>query len=122
MGTVGIAINFVSEARPKHNPALNMLCLSWGSIRKYIDEMLVVFPFEVEFYKKYDIKTEYLGHPIVDHYYNEVNPKEITESENKILGILPGSRRQELEKLLPDMIITAHDRPPRGYAADPHNG
>ena len=85
---------------------------AWGKgrvkkVRNFIDEMLVVFPFEVEFYKKFDIDAKYVGHPLVDRYFHFVNPKNTTATEDKVLGILPGSRKQELEKLLPDMLECA---------------
>ena len=47
-----------------------------------------------------------MGHPLADSHYNDVNPKRTTESD-KVLGLLPGSRLQELDQLLPDMIRTA---------------
>jgi lipid-A-disaccharide synthase len=53
---------------------------AWGKrrikiIRKYVDNMLVLFPFEVEFYARYGIQADYVGHPLVDIYYNQVRPK-----------------------------------------------
>jgi lipid-A-disaccharide synthase len=84
---------------------------AWGKkrvfkVQKYIKKMLVIFPFEKEFYEDYDIDADYVGHPIVDHHVGHVNPKE-TGKGDLTLGLLPGSRHQELENLLPDMIKTA---------------
>lgn len=84
---------------------------AWGKrrvkkIKKYVDKMLVVFPFEVDFYKKYGIEAEYVGHPLVDEHSDKVNPKVIQENEDKVLGLLPGSRKHEIEQLLPDMLET----------------
>jgi len=84
---------------------------AWGKkrvykIKKYIDKMFVIFPFEKEFYAKYGIQADYVGHPLADNHYNDVNPKKMTE-EKRILGLLPGSRLQEIDKLLPDMLRTA---------------
>lgn len=84
---------------------------AWGKhrihkIRKYIDKMLVIFPFEKEFYREHDIEAEYVGHPLADSHYRHISPKK-TDGEKNVLGLLPGSRRQELEKLFPDMIETA---------------
>ncbi len=84
---------------------------AWGrkrvyKIKKYIDKLLVIFPFEREFYAKYGIRADYVGHPLADSHYDDVIPKMMTES-NKVLGLLPGSRLQELDKILPDMIRTA---------------
>lgn len=85
---------------------------AWGKrrvkkIKKYVDKMLVVFPFEVEFYKKHRIQAEYVGHPLVDEHLDKVYPKKINRSEEIILGLLPGSRKHEIEQLLPDMLKTA---------------
>lgn len=84
---------------------------AWGKkrvfkIQKYIKKMLVIFPFEKDFYEEYNIEADYVGHPIVDHHVDHVNPK-VTGKSNLTLGLLPGSRYQELENLLSDMIKTA---------------
>jgi len=84
---------------------------AWGKkrvfkIQKYIKKMLVIFPFEREFYENYGIEADYVGHPIVDHHVDHVNPK-VTGKSDLTLGLLPGSRHQELENHLPDMIKTA---------------
>ena len=83
---------------------------AWGrkrvyKIQKYVDKMLVIFPFEKNFYNHYGISADYVGHPLADHHFNHVKPK-ITQKNNLTLGLLPGSRHQELENLLPDMIKT----------------
>jgi lipid-A-disaccharide synthase len=84
---------------------------AWGKkrvfkIKKYIKKMLVIFPFEKDFYNDYGIDAEYVGHPLADNHFNHVNPK-VTQKTDVTLGLLPGSRRQELENHLPDMIKTA---------------
>ena len=84
---------------------------AWGKkrvykIKKYVQMMLVIFPFEKDFYGKYGIRAAYIGHPLVDNFCDAVSPKK-TGEKKKVLGLLPGSRRQELEKLLPDMVRTA---------------
>ncbi len=85
---------------------------AWGKkrvkkVRRYVDRMLVVFPFEVDFYQSHVIDAEYVGHPLVDRHYEKVAPKVSADGQPRTLGLLPGSRKQELEKLLPDMIATA---------------
>jgi lipid-A-disaccharide synthase len=84
---------------------------AWGKrrvykIKKYVQMMLVIFPFEKDFYRKYGISAAYVGHPLVDNFFDAVSPKKMIEKK-KVLGLLPGSRKQELEKLLPDMVRTA---------------
>jgi lipid-A-disaccharide synthase len=84
---------------------------AWGQrrvwkIKAFVDQMLVVFPFEVDFYKKYGFDTIYVGHPLVDSHFDHVKPK-VYDAKNRVLGLLPGSRHQELKKLIPDMVATA---------------
>ena len=84
---------------------------AWGKkrvfkIKKYVEKMLVIFPFEKDFYNDYGIEAEYVGHPIADNHFDHVDPK-MTRTNDVTLGLLPGSRHQELENLLPDMIKTA---------------
>ena len=88
-------------------------------IKKYIDEMFIIFPFEVDFYKKFDYKVEYLGNPTVDIVQNELEKpfdksKFIQEnqlSQKPIIALLPGSRKQEILKILPIMIEITQNFP-----------
>jgi len=85
---------------------------AWGrgrirKIRYLVDKMLVVFPFEVDFYARYGIQAIHVGHPLVDTHYRAVNPKKMISPDDCILGLMPGSRHQELDQLLPDMLKTA---------------
>lgn len=71
-------------------------------IRKYVDEMVVIFPFEKAFYQKYDVKVHFVGHPLLD------NPDmRATDLPKKHIALLPGSRKQEISRLLPVMLQTA---------------
>ncbi len=79
-------------------------------IKKYIDKMLVVFPFELDFYRKYGIDAVYVGHPLVKRIrqFLEQNPKESRVfGESKTLTILPGSRNAEIKNHLPVLLNTA---------------
>ncbi len=86
---------------------------AWGQrrvnkIRKYVDKMIVLFPFEKTFYEKHGIEVEYVGHPLVDkHAAHLPDQIKMIDPENISLGILPGSRQQEVKLLLPKMIQTA---------------
>lgn len=78
-----------------------------SKVKKYIDLMLVVFPFEVDFYNKYDIKAEFIGHPLVSRIreFIEHNPKRVrASSDRKIITILPGSRKDEVKHHLPVLL------------------
>jgi len=80
-------------------------------IKKYIDKMLVVFPFEKDFYKKYDVNAEYVGHPLVNgigKFLAENKRLRSTQvEEKKVITLLPGSRNEEVENHLPVLIETA---------------
>jgi len=86
---------------------------AWGKkrvkkIRQYVDKMIVLFPFEKKFYESNDIEAEYVGHPLVDRHFSRLPEKQRElNPENVVLGLLPGSRKQEIESLLPKMIETA---------------
>ena len=71
-------------------------------IKQYIDEMIVLFPFEKEWYKKKQINVKYFGHPLIE-LYNNFNKKEsyIKNNSTFTVALLPGSRRQEIKKHLP---------------------
>jgi len=90
---------------------------AWGAKRipkmaRLIDQMVVVFPFETPLFQSAGIPTEFVGHPLLEG----LRPKLTTEAflsrhqlaaESPLLGLLPGSRREEIARLLPDMLATA---------------
>ena len=85
-----------------------------GKIRKYVDHLMVIFDFEVGFYKKHDINAEFAGNPVVEEIGRlELRPKRdfLHEHgipvERKIIGLLPGSRQQEISLIFPEMLRAA---------------
>ena len=84
-------------------------------IKECVDKMLVILPFEKEFYKKWDFEVEYVGHPlveVVDEFINSRKESWETGGEMKnIIALLPGSRRQEILKKLPIMLKVADHFP-----------
>jgi len=71
-------------------------------IKKYVDKMLVVFPFEVDFYRKNKVNVEFIGHPVLDEIdFSEGNDENISK---ETIGLFPGSRTFEIENLLPEML------------------
>lgn len=86
---------------------------AWGrrrvhKIRRRVNKMIVIFPFEKTFYAGYGIEAEYVGHPLVDKHSGRTEQDIKTlNPEDAVLGILPGSRKQEVITLLPGMIETA---------------
>ncbi len=75
-------------------------------IRNVVDKMLVILPFEKEFYEtKWDFKVDYVGHPLVkviDDFLNNNSSKK--ENEKPVIALLPGSRQQEVAAKLPIML------------------
>jgi len=72
-------------------------------IKANIDQMLVIFPFEVEFYKQYNIDVKYVGNPLLDELsswnntLSKTNVSKIKNTFNRpIISLLPGSRKQEI--------------------------
>ena len=74
-------------------------------IKRDVDKMLVILPFEVDFYKKWNYKATYVGHPLIEVINNERNNVPVTPiSDKPIIAILPGSRAQEIKVKLPIML------------------
>ncbi len=76
-------------------------------IRRDVDKMLVILPFEVDFYKKYDVEVEFVGHPLLD----AVGTFNVQRSTFNVVALLPGSRRQEVQRILPRMLEVTADFP-----------
>lgn len=73
-------------------------------LKKTVDLMLCILPFEKDFFAKRGMEVEYVGHPLVDHV--SWNPREKCNPPYSV-ALLPGSRKQEIEKILPEMTATA---------------
>lgn len=75
-------------------------------IKKYVDRMFSILPFEEAFYQKYDYNIDYVGNPLYDA-YREFAPSESFEEaypllkEKPLIALLPGSRQMELQTSLP---------------------
>ena len=88
-------------------------------IKKYIDRMFIIFPFEVDFYARHGITVEYQGNPLIDETEKRISQfpaKEVILKdlgiENKpVIAFLAGSRRHEIELILPEMIKIIHHFP-----------
>lgn len=87
-------------------------------IKKYVDKMYVILPFEQAFFKKWDYEVEYVGHPLAEVIGRAREQVSITPPESgsplnqpNIIALLPGSRKQEIEKKLPLMLEAARSFP-----------
>ena len=75
------------------------------TIAKLVDRMLVLFPFEVDFYRRYAVDVVHVGHPLVDEVPQLPQAWERGDPEGPFrLALLPGSRLSEVEALLPTML------------------
>lgn len=84
-------------------------------IKQDVDAMYVILPFEKEFYAKYNYDVNFVGHPLIDAIADrtQVNPFQFREehdlSEKPIIALLPGSRKQEITKMLGVMLSLVDD-------------
>ena len=76
------------------------------TLAKVVKKMMCIFPFEVDVYKGSGLDAEFVGHPLVSEIRKQLNP-EIVRDDDLIL-LLPGSRKNEIEKMLPVMIESAN--------------
>ena len=86
---------------------------AWGEwrikkIKRVVDRMFVIFPFEVELYKRYGVNVTYVGNPLKDMVKPSVSPKEFLEKfglSRPLFALLPGSRPSEVNSLLEPMLL-----------------
>ncbi|MFT5846454.1 lipid-A-disaccharide synthase [Psychroserpens sp.] len=84
-------------------------------IKEDVDAMYVILPFEKEFYAKYKYEVHFVGHPLIDAIADrtQVNPFQFRDehnlSEKPIIALLPGSRKQEITKMLGVMLSLVDD-------------
>ncbi len=80
-------------------------------MKKLVDRLIVIYPFEKSFYDNAGIPTTYVGHPLFDEIYqkgvDEGMVSELKKHGDPIISLLPGSRRQEIIRLLPLMLHSA---------------
>ena len=70
-------------------------------INAYVDRMFVILPFEKDFYAKEGIKVDFVGHPLLDVI---ASPQEKPTVQRPLIALLPGSRKQEIQRMLPVML------------------
>lgn len=87
-------------------------------IKASVDRMLVIFPFEEEFYKRYGVEATYVGNPLLDELakFGTSNRSFFLRRNNlgekrEIIALLPGSRKQEVRRMLPEMLKIAPQFP-----------
>jgi len=81
------------------------------AIRRDVDRLLVIFDFEVEFFHRHGIKAEFVGHPVIEELAELDLPsreyflrQHLLAPETRLVGLLPGSRKQEITYMLPELL------------------
>jgi len=88
-------------------------------VKKFVDEMFTIFPFETEFYDKYDYKVRFVGNPTIDELSHRPNQQETFKEfiqrnnlpDKPIIALLAGSRRQEIQRILPVLALVSERFP-----------
>ncbi len=81
-------------------------------IGRLVDRMAVILPFEKDFYQARGVEVDYTGHPLVDFVNTSMSRNEFCSlnrinPDNKLIGMLPGSRKKEIRSMLPVFLQTA---------------
>lgn len=81
-------------------------------VQKYVDKMLVIFPFEEPFYREHGVAAEFVGHPLADLELPEISREHFAResglnASRSWIGLLPGSRPKEIGDNLPQMLAAA---------------
>lgn len=105
--------DFAKSKRLKTYYYISPKVWAWNTKRAYkikrlVDRMFVILPFEKDFYKKFDYEVDYVGNPLLDaireHEVNKNFKLDNQLDERPIIAVLPGSRKQELENILEPML------------------
>ncbi|TGE10565.1 lipid-A-disaccharide synthase [Hymenobacter fodinae] len=78
-------------------------------VKEVVDRMFVILPFEEEFYQRFDYKVDYIGNPTADAVAEHQKSEDFYTRNNldpkrQIIAVLPGSRKQEIEEMLYEMV------------------
>lgn len=116
----GFNMRLAKVARDKGIPVISFIAPSaWAwrkgrakKVAKLVNKVAAIFPFEYEVYKEAGADTEFMGHPLVDIVKPNLSPAEAAAKAGKHEGrplvlLLPGSRLQEIQRLLPAMLEAA---------------
>jgi lipid-A-disaccharide synthase len=96
-------------------------------MRRYIDRLLCIFPFEKDFFEKHGIKAEYLGHPLTRMVRASASRMELRRRLGvpdgaKLIAVLPGSREGEIKRHLPVLIEAVKLIQRKASGTDPQTG
>jgi lipid-A-disaccharide synthase len=116
----GFNLRIAKQAKKRNIPVIYFISpqvWAWGSeriesIKKYVDRMMVVFGFEEEIYKKHNVPVKFVGHPLLDIVKPQLDRNCFRKTHNisenvSLIALLPGSRNNEVQRLLPVFILSA---------------
>ncbi len=116
----GFNLRLAKRARKHGIPVLYYISpqvWAWGKkrikkIARFVNKMLVIFPFEAELYQKENLDVEFIGHPLKDAVTVKQSKKAFFKTvkldpKKMTIGLLPGSRKQEVCRLLPELIVAS---------------
>lgn len=84
------------------------------TIKRYTDRMMVILPFEKDFYAREGLEVDFVGHPLLDAI--DVQHQGLTIDQKPIIALLPGSRKQEIQRMLPVMLELVDEFPAFQFA------
>ena len=74
-------------------------------IKKFIDHILLLFNFEKPYFEKENMSNEFVGHPLLDeNNESKIDINQIIEKNKALISVFPGSRRSEIETLMPILL------------------
>lgn len=85
------------------------------AIRRDVDRMFVILPFEKDWYAERGMEVEFVGHPLLDAVPAFEPSAPEVEGEPPVVALLPGSRTQEISRMLPVMLATARQYPDHSF-------
>lgn len=90
-------------------------------LKRWVDIMAVIFPFEVRFFQQFQVPAKFVGHPLASEPLSSLTTQEAKQqlgfnSDQTVIGLLPGSRKGEVDAILPTLLNTAS----KLYANNPH--
>lgn len=113
----GFNLRFAREAKKRNIPVIYYISpqvWAWGEkrielIKKLVNKMIVIFKFEEELYREKGMPADFVGHPLLDAVKSNIDPVELKSTlgisdGQRIIALLPGSRKQEVSRHLPVMI------------------
>ncbi|HYH05288.1 MAG TPA: lipid-A-disaccharide synthase [Bacillota bacterium] len=120
LDSAGLNLILAKEAKERGIPVVCMFSPSaWAygqdravKLAQRVKLLLAIWPFEADFYRKFGANAVRVGNPLIDRVKNDLTPEEYRRSlkiepNRKLIALLPGSRRQEVARLLPVMLEAA---------------